>query len=105
MALVEITIGKDSHQIACGNGEEEKLQKLALRFKEKIETLRQSFHSATDKTLYLMAGMMLIDEIEESPAAIHHDEHENEESARMLDEITEKIEGLIKKLETTCDVS
>lgn len=99
MPVVEITIGKDLHQISCGDGEEKKLNKLALRFKEKIESLHQSFPSATDKTLYFMAGMMLMDEIEEpsSPA--------NEETAQVIDDITEKVEGLIKKLETTCDVS
>ncbi|MCH9753902.1 MAG: cell division protein ZapA [Alphaproteobacteria bacterium] len=105
MALVDIAIGKDTHQIACSDGEEEKIHRLASRFKEKIEALHQSFPSATDKTLYLMAGMMIIDELEETSGATSkpQDNSENEETAKMLDDITEKVEGLIKKLETTCD--
>lgn len=101
MPVVEIAIGKDLHQISCSDGEEDKLNKLALRFKTKIESLHQSFPSATDKTLYFMAGMMLMDEIEEPTSSTSS---ENEETAQMLDDITDKVEGLIKKLETTCDV-
>lgn len=104
MALVEIRIGKDTHHLACENGEEAKLATLANRFKEKIESLHASFPTASDKTLYLMAGMMLIDEIEES-AAPNNAQQNNSETKEVIDEVTSKVEKLIEKLDTTCDVS
>jgi|GEM_PF-708666 len=107
MAIIELKIIQDIHQLACEKGEEEKLTALATKFKEKIESLHSAFPTATEKTLYLMAGMMIIDEIEESPVIQQQITvaNSNEDSAKILDEITQKIENLIKKLENTCDVS
>ena len=103
MALVEIRIGKDTHHLACENGEEEKLEALANKFKEKIESLHNSFPTASDKTLYLMAGMMLIDEVQESSP--NNTQQNNSETKEVIDEVTSKVEKLIEKLDTTCDVS
>jgi|TARA_B100001142_G_C13962954_1_gene511816 cell division protein ZapA len=103
MALVEITIGKDTHHLACENGEEVKLTNLANRFKDKIESLHSSFPTASDKTLYLMAGMMLIDEIEESFP--NHAQQDNAATKEVIDEVTSKVKKLIEKLDNTCDVS
>jgi cell division protein ZapA len=103
MALVEIRIGKDTHHLACENGEEEKLATIANRFKDKIESLHRSFPTASDKTLYLMAGMMLIDEIEESSP--NHTQQDNSATKKVIDEVTLKVEKLIEKLDNTCDIS
>jgi len=106
MALIEIKIRQDIHQLACEDGEEDKLQTLALKFKDKIESLHASFPKASEKTLYLMAGMMLIEEIEENPIIQQQITvaNNNEDTSKMLDEVTQKVENLIKKLENTCDV-
>jgi cell division protein ZapA (FtsZ GTPase activity inhibitor) len=103
MALVEIRIGKDTHHLACENTEEGKLATIANRFKDKIESLHSSFPTASDKTLYLMAGMMLIDEIEESSTS--HAQQDNSTTTEVIDEVTSKVEKLIEKLDNTCDVS
>lgn len=103
MALVEIRIGKDTHHLACQDGEEGKLEIIANRFKEKIEALRASFPTASDKTLYLMAGVMLIDEIEEG--APQQPKSDNSATTEVIDNVTQRIEKLIEKLDTTCDVS
>lgn len=102
MALVEIRIGKDTHHLACQDGEEGKLEIIANKFKEKIEALRASFPTASDKTLYLMAGVMLIDEIEEGAP---QSQSGTSETAEVIDNVTQRIEKLIEKLDTTCDVS
>lgn len=106
MAIIELKIIQDTHQLACEKGEEEKLIALATRFKEKIESLHHAFPTATEKTLYLMAGMMIIDEIEEeSPVIQQPIANSNEDTAKILDEVTQKVESLIKKLENPCNVS
>jgi len=105
MPIVEIQIKRDIHQISCEEGEEEKVEKLALRFKEKIESLCSIFPKASEKTLYLMAGLMLIDENADLGFSAKQDS-DDIETRNMLEQITNRVEGLIQALENTnCDVS
>jgi len=103
MPLVEVRIKKDTHQIACAEGEEAKVTLLANKLKDKIEKLSASFPSATDKTLYLMASLMVIDEMEESEGLV--DSKAKEETAlKVMDEVFERIEKLVHKLESATNV-
>jgi len=104
MSLVEIRIKKDLHQIACAEGEEEKVLSIANKLKEKIETLSGNFTSASDKTIYLIASLMVIDEIEETKGVVHSSV-QPDTASEVIDEVSEKIEKLINKLKnTTSDV-
>ena len=85
------------------------MRNLALKFKEKIESLYNAFPTAGEKTMYLMAGLMLIDEIGDATNISSSPQFDIKSSdievSKILDEVTKKVEDLIQKLENTCDVS
>ena len=97
MPIVEILIKKDLHQIACADGEEQKVSLIANKLKEKIERLNAQFPSATDKTLYLMASLMVIDEMEDHKRPATNIEENL--VIQTLDNVSERIEKLTRHLE------
>jgi cell division protein ZapA (FtsZ GTPase activity inhibitor) len=100
MPLVEIRIKKDTHQISCAEGEETKVSLIANKLKHKIEELSARFPSATDKAIYLMASLTVIDEIEESKGVLDFNAKE-ESTLKIIDEVSERIEKLVHKIEST----
>jgi cell division protein ZapA (FtsZ GTPase activity inhibitor) len=109
MRTIEVTIRDNTHRISCDEKEEKRLQHLVSKFNEEIETLAKSLPSADDKTLYLIAGLTLIDKLETTeskstaPVASKKQEHDTAMSEAM-DTVTEKIENLITTLEK-CNIS
>ena len=109
MKTIEVKIRDNIHRITCGNEEEEHLQYLVLKFNEQIEALVKSLPNADDKTLYLIAGLTLIDRLEElesvklSTSVPKKQEHDISTS-KTMDTVTEKIENLISTLEK-CNIS
>ena len=65
MAHVNVTIAGRAFRMACGDGEEERLESLARQVDAKIGEMRGAFGEIGDQRLTVMAGIMVMDELAE----------------------------------------
>jgi cell division protein ZapA len=65
MPHVTVTISGRSYRMACGEGEEARLEGLAKAYDGKIDELRQAFGEIGDMRLHVMAALTLADELDE----------------------------------------
>ena len=66
MAQVSVTIAGHTYRIACAEGEEPHLQKLAAGYDSRIEEMRAAFGEIGDLRLHVMAAMTQADELHET---------------------------------------
>jgi cell division protein ZapA len=66
MPQVTVTIANRTYRMACGEGEEAHLEKLAALFDGKIEEMRGSFGEIGDMRLHVMAALTLADDLGEA---------------------------------------
>jgi cell division protein ZapA len=66
MGEVKITINDRTFKLGCDDGEEKHLLVLADHLGKHVENLRKSIGKAGDEQLYLMAGLMVCDELWEA---------------------------------------
>jgi len=66
MAQVNITIGGRVYRMACDDGQEEHLQRLAHDLDHRLEKLREAFGEVGDTRLIVMAAIMVADELSEA---------------------------------------
>jgi cell division protein ZapA len=66
MAQVNITIGGRVYRMACDDGQEEHLQRLAHDLDQRLEKLREAFGEVGDTRLIVMAAIMIADELSEA---------------------------------------
>lgn len=101
MATIEVSIKNTIHNISCNDGEEARLQALAAKFKDKVVELSKSLPIADDKTVYLIAGLVFLDQLEdlkkEPSIAQKRDSEQN--IASTIDAIADQIENLTRKIE------
>jgi len=64
MAQVTVTIAGQSYRIACADGEEEHLKRLAAAYDARIAEMRQTFGEIGDLRLHVMAAMTQADELD-----------------------------------------
>lgn len=67
MAIVNIKIGNRNFDVACQDGEESRLQKLANEINEKVNHLSQQMKHSNDNSLFIaLTALMLQDELNEA---------------------------------------
>jgi cell division protein ZapA len=66
MPQVTVTSANRTYRMACGEGEEAHLEKLAALFDGKIEEMRGSFGEIGDMRLHVMAALTLADDLGEA---------------------------------------
>ena len=66
MAQVSVTIGGRVYRMACDDGEEDHLMRLARELDQKLTQLRDAFGEIGDTRLAVMAAIMVADELSES---------------------------------------
>lgn len=66
MSQVMVTIAGRVYRMACGEGEEARLTRLAQSFDRRIGELNASFKGIGDMRLHVMAALMVADELEEA---------------------------------------
>ena len=116
MPQVTVTIANRTYRMACGEGEEAHLEKLAALFDGKIEEMRGSFGEIGDMRLHVMAALTLaddlgearrrIDTLEQEVAALRSiatagDERTQAAEKRLAESVgkaAERIERLARKL-------
>ena len=63
MPLVEVVVNGREYQVACDEGQEERLRDLAQMFDKRVQALSSSVGPVGDARLLLMAGLVLADEL------------------------------------------
>ncbi len=102
MATLRVNILNNTHNINCDDGQEEHVKFLADKFNNKVQQLSQLQKEANDITIYLMAALIISDELEECKAKLINpkaDTTTDESVAKALDMITEYVENIASKLE------
>ena len=78
MAQVNVTIGGRVYRMACDDGQEEHLMRLARDLDQKLAQLREAFGEIGDTRLTVMAAIMVADELSEARRRIRTLEQEIE---------------------------
>ena len=66
MPQVVVTINTRSYAVACGDGEEEHLMRLAALVDERVTTLAREVGQVGDARLLLMASLLMADDMEQA---------------------------------------
>jgi cell division protein ZapA len=96
MGQVNVQVGGRSYSVACRDGEEDRLQRLAAHIDRKVDDLTGALGQLSEPRLLLMAGLLIADELFElregsTPAAAP--------AGPALDAMAERIERLAEALE------
>ena len=76
MPHVSVTINGRQYRMACDDGQEHHLARLAHDLDQRIANLRGTFGEIGDTRLTIMAALMLIDELSEQRQRMHRIETE-----------------------------
>ncbi len=119
MAQLNVTINGRNYRMACEDGQEEHLMRLAQDIDTRIEQLRGNFGEVGDSRLTVMAALTVADELIEAGKKIRQLEEElaGMQEARVaaadraqqtqaaiiaaLNAASERIEGITRKLNQT----
>lgn len=66
MGQVTVSIGGKNYRMACEDGQEDRIRELAAHFGARVDMLRPSFQRIQDDHLYLMAALLIADELLEA---------------------------------------
>jgi cell division protein ZapA len=78
MAQVSVTINGRVYRMACDDGQEDHLSRLARELDARIARLRDSFGEIGDTRLTVMAALMVADELAEAKRSVKSVEQEIE---------------------------
>ena len=119
MAQVNVTINGRQYRMACEDGQEDHLMRLAKDIDDRIEQLRVNFGEVGDARLTVMAALTVADELVESGRRVRRMEEElaGLQDARVvaadraqqtqaaivnaLNSASERLENITKKLNQT----
>lgn len=119
METVSVTIDGKVYRMACNKGQESHLIELAARLDQYIAHLKKNFGEIGDHRLSVMAGIMIIDEMEEIQrenkklqedyeALLRLHNERDRTMGRIVRNTTERIEKLTNQLlqdnQTSIDV-
>lgn len=99
MPVVKIQLHDKFHQVVCQEGEEEHLQHLASMFSEKISKLHKSYPNASDSTLYMMAGLMICDELHDCKKKASQIQENQSTSTEVEEAVAKTIDMVANHLE------
>ncbi len=117
MAKVAVSINGRVFELACEEGQERQLRELARFFDRHVRDLHTKFGNVGEARLFIMAGLMIadqlsealaqIEEIEQDVTSLHKESDEVHGDAERLEEtaisdiegLAERIEGLTRSLQ------
>jgi cell division protein ZapA len=110
MASVEVSINGRNYQIACENGEEDRLSRLAEYVDERVQELVVAVGQAGDTRLLVMVSLLIADELYEAQSALerHGIDTDAEEAGQPKangdaageDRLVSVIEAMADRIET-----
>ncbi|MBB6261312.1 cell division protein ZapA [Paenochrobactrum gallinarii] len=105
MATVTVTIDGKLYRMACDEGQEQHLTGLAERFDQYVGHLKSSFGEIGDVRLTVMAGIMVMDELNEMQKRVRALEEVSSQANRndatishVLNDMAHRIEQLANRI-------
>jgi cell division protein ZapA len=114
MAEVLLTVNNKSFQLACADGDEARLQKLAAYVDERLQAIAESGVVRKESDLMALTAIVLADELFDAQSAISNDnpqsmpdytaklteelQKQEAEYARHVDALTETVQKLAESL-------
>lgn len=105
MAQVSVTINGRVYRMACDDGQEDHLARLARELDGRIGRLRESFGEIGDTRLTVMAALMVADELSEARRTIKSCEQEIESLKESRATIGERIEANERAIAETIETA
>lgn len=103
MAQVTLQIDKRSYDVACDDGQEDRLRELAADLDDRIQKIRRASGENVDpRYVLVMAALFLEDELSEARAgggAAKGNGGANEQAAEALESVAARIESIAARLE------
>ena len=100
MASVELEIGGRKYAIACRDGEEEHLRKVAQTVDRKARDAEVALGNMGEARQLLFASLLLADELQEVIAGKIPEPKPDSAVAEALEQLAERMESLAENLET-----
>ena len=97
MPQVVVTINTRSYAVACGDGEEPHLMRLAALVDERVSSLAREVGQVGDARLLLMTSLLMADDLEQAENRAHDAEREVDDTRRLKLELTDKASELEAK--------
>ncbi|NKB57208.1 MAG: cell division protein ZapA [Alphaproteobacteria bacterium] len=106
MPQFEVNINGKNYAIACDEGQEEHIERLAGYVKVRVEELVESVGQIGDARLLLMASLLVSDELSDAYAELaagQSDEKggDSESSAEKLERLAQQAETIAARLEAS----
>lgn len=104
MAQVTVTINNRRYEIACDDGQEAHLTRLAQSLNERVNELTAAVGQIGDSRLLVMANLLVADELSEAHAELDAHRGDGKEPAAAaaipeLERLADRIEAIAEKLE------
>ena len=104
MAQVKVEINGRGYDIACDNGQEAHLERLASFVDKRIEELIASVGQIGDARLLVMVSLLIADELADAYADLAKLKSENNElDEQTTDRIAAKLDTLAARIENIAD--
>lgn len=110
MAEITVEVGGRGYQVACRDGGEDQLRKVAAMVDERAGRISAAVGNLTESRQLLMVAMVLADELsdarkEADGAAARLTDSDHAEQAGTIDRLTTRVEYLTRQLEELADIS
>lgn len=107
MPTVTIPLNGRNYDIACGPGEEDRVQEVAARLRERMEGIARSLGNAQETFLFAVTALLLADELEQREKELTHARGQLKDSAQhreinlanTLERLAGRIEAIAARLE------
>ncbi len=112
MTQLSLSINNRTYQVACDDGQEEHVTRLASFLESRVSELAGSMGQIGDARLLVMAGLLVSDELSEVMEELEQARAEiarlseavpaadaSNADVAMIDEVTRRIEAIAEKLE------
>jgi cell division protein ZapA len=110
MPVINLKINEVTYQIACGEGEEQRLYLLAQNLEERIKKINRK-NKVNDNKIFLLIALTMEDELHELNQKIKEThsgvsksdlkKERDDATANALEAVAEYVETLVKKLENS----
>jgi cell division protein ZapA (FtsZ GTPase activity inhibitor) len=65
MSIISVAVGKTKYQINCPEGDEDRIESLAAKLNERVNSLSLKIRNADEKTILMLCAVMLESELQE----------------------------------------
>ncbi len=105
MAVVNLSINRREYEIACEDGEEEKLMQLSYELDNRVRGLSRGVGTGNQTMLLIVAALQLIDEVYElrngAAAGQNIQEQIDKITSAAMSQVTSRLHDLAERLEET----